>query len=77
MKKRRITLGIERKHYAVLKRLKRRKRLMAGTAALLVIAIAAVLLTTFYQQGQAIDSIAALPLKNLSGDPGDDAFRRS
>jgi TolB-like protein len=60
-------LGIERKHYAALKRLKRRKRLLTGTGAVLVIAIAAVLVTTFYRSGQALDSIAVLPFENLSG----------
>ena len=67
-------LGIDRRHYATLKRLKRRKRLVAGTAVMLVVAIAAVLLTTFYERGQAIDSIAVLPLVNLSEDPEDEDF---
>ena len=67
-------LGIDRRHYAVLKRLKRRKRLMAGSATLVVVAIAAILLTTFSRQGQALDTLAVLPLENLSGDEGQDIF---
>jgi len=67
-------LGIDRRHYATLKRLKRRKRLMAGSAVMLVVTIAAVLLTTFFQRGQAIDSIAVLPLISLSEDPDDEIF---
>jgi TolB-like protein/tRNA A-37 threonylcarbamoyl transferase component Bud32 len=62
-------LGIERKRHATLVRLKRRKRLIAGSALVVVIAIAAFLIATFHERGQAIDSIAVMPFENLSRDP--------
>jgi TolB-like protein/tRNA A-37 threonylcarbamoyl transferase component Bud32 len=62
-------LGITRRRYAALKRLRRRKRLLAGAVATMVVAIAAVLIATFYQSGHAIESIAVMPFANLSGDP--------
>ena len=61
-------LGIDRRHRATLKRLTRRKRLVAGSALVLVVAIAAVLLTSIYRQGQVLDTLAVLPLENISGD---------
>jgi len=61
-------LGIDRRHYAVLKRFKRRKRLMAVSTVTLAVVIAAFLLTTFYREGQALDTLAVLPLENISGD---------
>jgi TolB-like protein/Tfp pilus assembly protein PilF len=50
---------------------KRRKALLfAGAAGLVIISVLA--LTLFTKQAQAIDSIAVLPLENLSGDPEQD-----
>jgi len=65
-------LGIERRRYAAIKRLRRRRRLLVGLAAVVVIAIAVVLGTTVFQRGEAVDSLAVLPLENLSGDPDQD-----
>jgi len=67
-------LGIERRRRAAYKRLARRKRLLVGSVAVVVVAIAAVLITTLYKSGQAIDSLAVLPLENLSGDEEQDIF---
>jgi len=67
-------LGIKRRRHAAIKRLMRRKRLLAASTAAVVVVIAAVLVTTFYQAGHAIDSIAVLPLENLSGDPDQEYF---
>ena len=67
-------LGLTRRRYAALKRLRRRKRLMAGTIAAVVVAIAVILTITFYKSGQAIESIAVLPFENLSGDPDQEYY---
>jgi len=48
--------------------------MLAGTGTLLVIAIAAILLTTFFREGQALDTLAVLPLENISGDEEQDAL---
>jgi TolB-like protein/Flp pilus assembly protein TadD len=67
-------LGIERRGRAAYKRLARRKGLLVGLAAVAVIAIAAVLITTFFESGQALDSLAVMPLENLTGDESQDIF---
>ena len=67
-------LGITRRRYAALKRLRRRKRLLAGVVATVVVAVSVVLITTLYRTGQAIERIAVLPFENLSGDPDQDLY---
>jgi TolB-like protein/Tfp pilus assembly protein PilF len=67
-----ITLGIKERQFTVLRKLKRRKRLSSGIAGVMAVALAAILVQTFYDKGSAIDSIAVLPLENLSGDPDQD-----
>jgi TolB-like protein/Tfp pilus assembly protein PilF/predicted Ser/Thr protein kinase len=55
--------------------LRKRKRaiLFAGAAGLIII-MAVLALTLFTGRAEAIDSIAVLPLKNLTGDAGQDYF---
>jgi len=64
-----ITLGIKERKFTAIRKLKRRKRLSATLAAVLVVGIAAILTQTFYTRSMAIDSVAVLPFANLSGDP--------
>lgn len=56
-------------------KLRKRKRsiLYAGAAGLVIIA-AVLTLTLFTGRGEAIESIAVLPLENLSGDPSQEIF---
>jgi serine/threonine protein kinase/tetratricopeptide (TPR) repeat protein len=55
--------------------LRRRKKMMLyGGAAGLLLIMAVLLLTIFVGSGQAIDSIAVLPLDNLSGNPDQEYF---
>jgi TolB-like protein/Tfp pilus assembly protein PilF len=56
-------------------KLRRRKRaiLFTGTAVLIII-MAVVALSLFTARGEAIDSIAVLPLKNLTGDAEQEYF---
>jgi len=67
-------MGIERRGHAAYKRLARRKGLLAGLAAAVVIAIAIVLLTTFFESSQALDTLAVMPLENLTSDESQDIF---
>jgi TolB-like protein len=70
-----ITLGIKERRFRALRRLKRRKRLAAGTVSVLaLVAAAAVLVQMFRTRSMTIDSIAVLPLENLSGDPEQEYF---
>jgi serine/threonine protein kinase/tetratricopeptide (TPR) repeat protein len=69
-----ITLGIKERKFTAIRRLRRRKRLSATIAAVLVVGIAAVLTQTFYKRSMAIDSLAVLPLENLTGDPDKEYF---
>jgi adenylate cyclase len=64
-----IALGIKERRFRTLRRLKRRKRLAAGTAAVVVLVAAVVLVQVFRTRSMTIDSIAVLPLENLMGDP--------
>ncbi len=63
-----IVLGIKERQFTGLRKLRRKKRLTAGIATVLVVAIAAILAQTFYKRSMAIDSVAVLPFANLSGD---------
>jgi serine/threonine-protein kinase len=63
-----IALGVKERQFTGLRKLRRRKRLTAGVATVLVVAIAAILAQTFYTRSMAIDSVAVLPFANLSGD---------
>jgi TolB-like protein/Tfp pilus assembly protein PilF len=67
-------LGIKRRRHAAVKRLKRRKRLLAGSLTAMVVAATAFLIVTFHESGQAIDSLAVLPLRDLSSEEGQDYF---
>ena len=69
-----IVLGIKERQFTGLRKLRRRKRLTAGIATVLVVAIAAILAQTFYPIGgeDVLDTIAVLPMVNLSGDPEED-----
>ncbi len=69
-----IVLGIKERQFTGLRKLRRRKRLTAGIATVLVVAIAAILVQTFYPIGgeDVLDTIAVLPMVNLSGDPEED-----
>jgi len=70
-----ITLmGIKAPGFHLMRKLKRRKRRLAGVTAVLVIAVAAILLQTFFSRGPGIDSVAVLPFTNLSGDPEQEYF---
>jgi TolB-like protein/tetratricopeptide (TPR) repeat protein len=67
-------LGIERRGRAAYKRLARRKGLLVGLAAVVVIVIAVVLVTSFFESSQALDSLAVMPLENLTGDESQNVF---
>ncbi|MDH3216959.1 MAG: protein kinase, partial [Candidatus Krumholzibacteria bacterium] len=69
-----LTLGIKERRFRALRRLKRRKRLVAGTVAVVVLVAAAVLTQMFHTRSMRIDSIAVLPLENLMGDPEQEYF---
>ena len=75
----RIEKGIPTTERAVLKRkikkwkiseIRRKKPVIYGGVAALIILLIAGGISLFTGRQQAIDSIAVLPLKNLSGDPG-------
>jgi serine/threonine protein kinase/tetratricopeptide (TPR) repeat protein len=61
--------GTSTRRFPVLKRFRRNRRAFWGSLATLVITITAVSTALFYTPGEAIDSIAVLPVSNLSGDP--------
>jgi serine/threonine-protein kinase len=63
-----ITLGIKERKFTAIRKLKRRKRLSATIATVLVVGIAVILAQVFYEKSMAIDSVAVLPFANLSGD---------
>lgn len=68
MQRDKVTLGIKERQFTAWRRLKRRKRLSVGMAAVIILAAAAFIIQTFHSKSMAIDSIAVLPLDNLSGD---------
>jgi len=69
-----ITLGIKERKFTAIRKLRRRKRLSATIAAVLVVGIAAILTQVFYTRSMAIDSVAVLPFANLSGDPDQEYY---
>jgi len=69
-----ITLGIKERKFTAIRKLKRRKRLSATIAAVLVVGIAAILTQVFYTRSMAIDSVAVLPFVNLSGDESQEYY---
>jgi TolB-like protein/Tfp pilus assembly protein PilF len=66
--------GSGRRSVALVKRLQRGRRLLATFLTVLVLAVGAILIVTFHERGQAIDSIAVLPLQELSGVEEQDYF---
>ena len=54
--------------------LKRKKAILYAGLAILLIIMTAVALSLFTGRAEAMDSIAVLPLKNLSGDPDQEPF---
>jgi serine/threonine-protein kinase len=69
-----ITLGIKERKFTAIRKLKRRKRLSATIAAVVVVGISAILAQTFYTRSMAVDSIAVLPFANLSGDEAQEYY---
>ncbi|MEE9270561.1 MAG: protein kinase [Candidatus Krumholzibacteria bacterium] len=67
-------LGITERRFTFVRKLRRRKRLTAGVAAVVVVALAAVLIQTLHTRSMEIDSVAVLPFVNLSGDEGQEYF---
>jgi serine/threonine-protein kinase len=70
----RITLGIKERRFRALRMLKRRRRLLMGTAAAVALVAAVVLVQVFHKPTMRIDSIAVLPLENLMNDPDQEYF---
>lgn len=64
----RLTLGMKERRFASLRRIRRRKRLVYGTAASVVLLAAALTSQLYFSRSTAMDSIAVLPLENLSDD---------
>ena len=64
----------EQRKFTAIRRLRRRKRLVAGIAAVLVIGIAAIIGPAYYAKSQAIASVAVLPFANLSGDASQEYY---
>jgi len=69
-----IRLGIKQRKFTAIRKLRRRKRLLAGISAVLVIGIAAIVLRAYLVRSQAIASVAVLPFANLSGDTGQEYY---
>jgi len=69
-----LQLGITRRRYGTLRRLRRKRRAVTWGAAALLIVAATVVLTVLLRHTPAIDSIAVLPVANLSGDPDQEYF---
>jgi TolB-like protein len=70
----RITMGIKERRFRAHRRLRRRKRMTVGVTAVVVLVVAALLLQMFHSRSVKIESIAVLPLENLSGDPNQEYF---
>lgn len=69
-----IALGIKDREFRGLRKLKRRKRLTATIAAVIVLGAAAILTQIFYEKSMEINSIAVLPFSNLSGDESQEFY---
>jgi serine/threonine protein kinase/Tfp pilus assembly protein PilF len=70
-----MTLGIKETQFRIVRKMRRRKKLVAGAvAAAAAIAIAAILFRLLYEPSMGIDSLAVLPFTNLSGDPEQEYF---
>ncbi|UCF79206.1 MAG: protein kinase [Candidatus Eiseniibacteriota bacterium] len=69
-----IALGIKERRFSTLRKLRRRRRLVLGAVAVVMVAAAAVLFQTFHAGGTGIDSVAVLPFTNLSGDEEQEYF---
>ncbi len=67
-------LGVRRRKYRALRRLKRRKTVLAGALAAAVVVAAVVLTSIFSSRSPAIDSLAVLPLLDLSAEEGQGYF---
>jgi TolB-like protein/Tfp pilus assembly protein PilF len=69
-----LTLGIKERRWVSLRRLRRRRRVFYGGMAALVVVAAVVLISVLYNRSLAINSIAVLPVANLTGDPDQEYF---
>jgi TolB-like protein/Tfp pilus assembly protein PilF len=69
-----LTLGIKERRFRALRKFKRRKRLVTGTMAVVILAAAVVAVQMSRDPEIAIDSIAVLPLENLTGDSEQEYF---
>jgi serine/threonine-protein kinase len=69
-----ITLGIKQRRFRAMRGFKRRKRLTTGAVTIVALVAAVVLVQVFHNGDMTIDSIAVLPLEDLSGDPAQEYF---
>jgi serine/threonine protein kinase/Tfp pilus assembly protein PilF len=65
-----LASGTKTRRFPGLKRFRRNKPAFFGSIAALAVVLAAAATLLFYTPSKAIDSIAVLPVANLSGDPG-------
>jgi serine/threonine protein kinase/tetratricopeptide (TPR) repeat protein len=69
-----LGLGIASRRSVHWKRFRRNRRLFYGSLSAAVVVLAAIVSIVFFQHSQAIDSIAVLPVDDLSGNGGDEAY---
>jgi TolB-like protein len=67
-----LALGIQSRRSLSFRRWRRKRRMRLALAATAVVVTAAVMLRLFMTPQRGIDSIAVLPMTNLSGDPDQD-----
>jgi TolB-like protein/Tfp pilus assembly protein PilF len=69
-----LALGIHSRRSLSLRRWRRTRRTRLALAAAAIVVAAAVMLRLFMTQQRGIDSVAVLPLVNISGEPGQEYF---
>jgi len=69
-----LRAGVTERKFTLIRKLRRRRRLLGGITAVLVIGIAAIVGRAMIVNSQVIDSVAVLPFANLSGDPGQEYY---